>query len=62
MPVVEIGVVWMRMLQRLMPVRMGMRLATVPGKLVSVLVMGIVQVIVRVLHLLVRMRVLVMLG
>lgn len=62
MPVVEIGVVWMRMLQRLMPVRMGMRLATVPGKLVSVLVMGVVQVFVRVLHLLVRMRVLVMLG
>ena len=62
MPVVEIGVVWMRMLQRLMPVRMGMRLATVPGKLVSVLVMGVVQVFVEVLHLLVRMRVLVMLG
>lgn len=61
-PVVQVGVVRMRMHQARVPVRMYVRLAAVPFSIVRVPVMGIVQVLVFVLQHLVGMIVRVALG
>jgi hypothetical protein len=61
MAVVRIRKVRMRMHQPLVPVRMHVRLAAVPRKVVRMLVVCLVHVLVRVLERLVRMRVFMML-
>ena len=54
-PVMQVGVMRMRVHQRIVPVAMGMRLAAVPVEVVRVTVMRVVQVLVLVLQHLVGM-------
>lgn len=60
-PVVKIGVVGVGVAQPRMPVRMDMRLAVVPWRVVRVLVVGVMYVLVGMLQLFVYVRMLVML-
>jgi ASC-1-like (ASCH) protein len=53
--VVDVRIVWMAMHQRLVCVRMAVRLLAIPGKIVVVLVMLVVVMAVRVYESLVRM-------
>lgn len=61
-PVVQVGVVRMRMDQARVAVRMHVRFAPVPGEIVLMPVMRVVHMLVRVLHFLVRVRMFMMFG
>ena len=61
-PVVQVGVMRMRMHERCVVVRMGVRFAAIPFEIVRMLMVRVVDMQVRVVHRLVRVGVFVVLG